>query len=70
MSNADRLETPAEAAKRLRLTERTLADWRYRGCGPQYVRLSGRAVRYRQSDVDAFIASRTVTSTSSPDRAA
>jgi predicted DNA-binding transcriptional regulator AlpA len=60
----DTLHTPAETADKLRVTQRTLADWRYRGYGPRFVRLSGRAVRYRESDLDAFVDGRTVHSTS------
>jgi predicted DNA-binding transcriptional regulator AlpA len=60
----DRLLTPPEAAEFFRITERTLAEWRLRGTGPRYVRLTGRGVRYRESDLLAFIATREFGSTS------
>ncbi|MCD2263266.1 hypothetical protein K3888_11210 [Dietzia aurantiaca] len=34
-----------------------LAQWRYRGQGPRFIK-EGRWVRYRRSDVDAWIADR------------
>jgi predicted DNA-binding transcriptional regulator AlpA len=64
MTQADELLTPPEAAEVLRVVVRTLDDWRYRGVGPRYVKLSHRAVRYRASDVYAWIAARERTSTS------
>jgi excisionase family DNA binding protein len=67
--STDPIHTPQEAAEYVRLKERTLADWRYRGCGPRYIRISGRTVRYRQSDLDAWLATRTRTSTSASDAA-
>jgi predicted DNA-binding transcriptional regulator AlpA len=36
----------------------TLAQWRYLGKGPAYVKV-GRHVRYRAEDVDAWLASQT-----------
>jgi predicted DNA-binding transcriptional regulator AlpA len=59
----DSILKPDEAAEMLRITPRTLADWRYRGCGPRFVRYSGRAVRYRLRDVDAWLAGREQQST-------
>jgi excisionase family DNA binding protein len=52
-----------EAAKLLRLSERTLERLRVQGGGPLYVK-AGRAVRYRECDLDAWIAARIVSSTS------
>lgn len=43
--------------------QRTLERWQQAGDGPQFVRV-GRAVRYRQSDLDAWLECRTRTSTS------
>ncbi len=45
--------TTAELAARLSLKTGTLENWRVRGHGPVYVRLSGKRgpVRYRLSDV-------------------
>ena len=44
------------AAKRLGLSHQTLEKWRYQGRGPRYIRYLSKAIRYRQSDIDAFIA--------------
>lgn len=49
--------SPAELAERLGVSVGTLANWRWRGEGPQYVKLgSGRSspVRYRAEDVAAW----------------
>jgi predicted DNA-binding transcriptional regulator AlpA len=51
-----------EAATLLHLSERTLERFRVSGTGPKFVRL-GRSVRYRLADIEAHIASRTVSST-------
>jgi hypothetical protein len=50
----DKLLTEAEAAKLRRQSVRTLQAERLRGSGCTYVKL-GRSVRYRASDVLAFI---------------
>jgi excisionase family DNA binding protein len=58
-----RLLTQREAARFLRLSERTLERLRVSGGGPTYVK-AGRLVRYRESDLDAWVATRVVNSTS------
>ena len=58
-----RLLTQVEAARLLRLSERTLERLRLTGGGPLYVK-AGRAVRYREADLEAWIAARVVSSTS------
>jgi excisionase family DNA binding protein len=55
--------TQSECAELLRLSERTLERLRVSGLGPKFVRL-GRSIRYRLCDVEAWIASRVVGSTS------
>ncbi len=55
--------TSAETAGFLRLSEQTLANWRWRGCGPPYLKING-AVRYDPEAVRAWVASQTQTSTS------
>ena len=57
------LLTQREAARALRLSERTLERLRVAGYGPRFVR-AGRLVRYREGDLEAWVASRLVTSTS------
>ena len=51
---------PKAAADRLGLSESTLAKMRMIRSGPNFS-LLGRAVRYRVADLDAWVASRTVT---------
>jgi predicted DNA-binding transcriptional regulator AlpA len=57
------LLTQRQAAEALALSERTLERFRVSGVGPKFVRM-GKSVRYRLSDVEVWIASRTVGSTS------
>jgi len=42
-----------QLASRLGLSERTIEGWRYRGKGPDYLRLEGR-IAYRLADVERF----------------
>jgi excisionase family DNA binding protein len=55
--------TVHEAADYLRLSRRTLERYRTSGFGPKFVKC-GRSVRYRQSDLEEWIAARVVRSTS------
>lgn len=69
MSNADMIYTEIAAGKYLGgsespISRRTLQRWRLEGFGPIYIKL-GRLVRYRQSDLDAFIQDGCQSSTSS-----
>lgn len=57
------LLTQRQTALLLRLSERTLERHRVAGTGPLFVR-AGRAVRYREDDLQSWIASRVVSSTS------
>jgi hypothetical protein len=52
------------AAKLLNVSVRTLEGWRLTGKGPQFARLSRRAIRYRLQDLERFIADRIRKSTS------
>lgn len=62
------LLTTRQAAEYLNLKAKTLSHWRWAGCGPRYVKLGGN-VRYRQEDLDAYIAESARTSTTeSPKR--
>jgi excisionase family DNA binding protein len=54
-----------EAAAILGVKESTLEAWRCRGGGPAFLKL-GKAVRYRQSDLENFMAERARLSTSEP----
>jgi excisionase family DNA binding protein len=51
---SDTLLTADEAAEYLRLSRKQLQQWRYFGRGPTYVKV-GRGVRYRRSDLDAWL---------------
>ena len=44
----------SEAALYLRLSPKTLRQWRSIGCGPQYNRVGG-SIRYDQKHLDEFI---------------
>jgi hypothetical protein len=55
------LNTPA-AAEYIDHQPATLEQWRWNGRGPLFVKI-GRSVRYRISDLDAFLAERVFTST-------
>jgi hypothetical protein len=55
---ADRLINEQEAANFLGYSVRALQNWRLRGGGPQYVRVSRRSVRYRRRDLIAFAEAR------------
>lgn len=54
-SENSELLAPRAAAQFLGITPRTLKDWRLKGTGPRFHRLSDRTVRYRRSDLEAFI---------------
>jgi predicted DNA-binding transcriptional regulator AlpA len=57
------LLTAAEAARTLRLSQRTLERLRVSGLGPKFVKLK-RRVLYQQSDLSEWVTSRIVGSTS------
>ena len=60
----DRLLDEKEAAKYLGFSPRSLQNWRVRGGGPRFVKVSKRSVRYRISDLVAWVENRTRSSTS------
>jgi excisionase family DNA binding protein len=45
-------------AARLGVSRSTLQSWRYAGRGPRFIKL-GRLVRYRSTDVDAYLQANT-----------
>lgn len=53
-----------EAASILCYSVRALQNWRHRGGGPDFVKVSSRSVRYRRADLEKWIAARTVSNTS------
>ncbi len=60
----DSLVRQEEAAIILGVTPRCLENWRHRGGGPSYVRISARCIRYRRSDLKSWVEERVRTSTS------
>ena len=57
------LLTTDEVAEFLGVSPRTIEDWRRRGGGPRFIRLRGRAVRYRPSELARWLAEHEVAST-------
>jgi hypothetical protein len=49
------LATPAEVAEALHTTTASLAQMRYRGDGPKFVRAGRRRILYRWVDIDQWI---------------
>lgn len=58
-----KLLTEHEVAQAYGLKVQTLRSWRYRGKGPAYVKMSA-MVRYRATDIEAYIERCRRTSTS------
>lgn len=57
------LDTPEEAAKKIGVSPKTLAKWRWQGDGPKYLKIGSR-VAYRPADIEAWLNSRQYFSTS------
>lgn len=53
----ERMISPKELAALLQVPLQTIYQWRYRGGGPRGYRV-GRHVRFRMSDVEAWLADR------------
>lgn len=62
--SSELLDTEA-AAPLVGLSPKTLEKKRVVGGGPRYAKI-GRAVRYRRSDLEAYVAARVIGSTSEP----
>ena len=62
--NPNSLVDEREAASILCYSVRALQNWRHRGGGPDFVKVSSRSVRYRRADLEKWIADRTVSNTS------
>ena len=58
------LLTTKEAAAYLRLAKPTLERFRLTGSGPAFCKMGDKAVRYREADLDFWLASRLRKSTS------
>jgi len=55
--------TVKQLAEVLQVPAGTIYRWRHEGDGPRAVRLSGRHVRFRRADVEAFVDGRAETET-------
>lgn len=64
----DRLINEKEAAGLLGYTVRALQNWRYRGGGPKFIKISQRSVRYRRKDLIEWADNKTVSSTAEYER--
>ena len=60
----DSLVNERQAAKILSVSPRALQKWRSIGCGPPFVRISARCIRYRRQDLSRWTADRLRISTS------
>jgi predicted DNA-binding transcriptional regulator AlpA len=60
----DRLLTETEAAQFIGFSIRALQGWRVKGGGPKFVKVSGRAVRYRRCDLILWAEARLRSNTS------
>lgn len=60
----DQLLNENDAAAFLSYSVRALQNWRVRGGGPRFVKVSARSIRYRRCDLIAWIDGRTVSHTS------
>jgi excisionase family DNA binding protein len=56
---SETLMSRAELSEYLGIPQRTLDDWALRRVGPRYAHV-GRFVRYRRSDVDAWVESNVI----------
>jgi hypothetical protein len=61
--NMNRSLTTEEAADRIGVAAATLRDWKGQRCGPPFVQVTNRCVRYREDDVEKFISDRRVVPT-------
>lgn len=62
--------TSKEVAEYLHTTEAGLAQMRYRGIGPKFIRVGTKKVIYRWSDVQAYLDANTMQRTDDPKGAA
>lgn len=62
-NQSDRLLTIEEVGEWLQMSKGALAQLRYEGTGPEFIKLTGKAVRYQESDVQAWLAGRKASST-------
>jgi predicted DNA-binding transcriptional regulator AlpA len=58
VSNGSELLDEGRLATQLDVSRATLQSWRYAGKGPRYIKI-GRLIRYRATDVDAYLRAQT-----------
>lgn len=63
-TNQPTLVNEREAASILCYSVRALQNWRHRGGGPLFVKVSSRSIRYRRSDLTQWVEDRIVANTS------
>lgn len=51
--------TTTEAAKYLNMSQKTLANWRWKGLGPKFYILNKRSIRYKEKDLVKFLGKKT-----------
>lgn len=68
MQSSPRYIRPSAAAKRYGVSASTLAQWRGRGEGPRFVKMSPTVVVYDVDEFDRWMAERSVSSTTQADR--
>jgi predicted DNA-binding transcriptional regulator AlpA len=64
LTSLEKLYTPSELSEYLKFTVATLAQMRYTGTGPTFIKL-GHQIRYRESDILAWMAARAKSRTAS-----
>ena len=63
MDTSRALATPSQVAEHMGTSPATLAQQRYKGTGPKFVKVTGRRVMYRWEDVEAFLDAQTFAQT-------
>lgn len=63
MGTDDQLIDQLAMCRMLGITTKTAETWRVRGRGPRFIKV-GSLVRYRKADIQAWLTSRTASSTS------
>ena len=56
------LLTTTQTAALLNIRPKTLEQWRWRGCGPRFIKV-GKNCRYRKDDLETYLEGRTFEST-------
>lgn len=57
-----KLLNDGEAAAQIGVSPRTMKRWRYQNTGPTWIRAGLKVIRYRQTDIEAWLTARTMAS--------